>query len=176
MLDSISSYDIKFVQKASQLISDAFDFSLIYKFFTEPSGKTQRLKYIIRAEFHDDVIAVKFYAARDRKLEDKYNRVINTYGYHGALRIFITCASIIPELLKKYPNYSFVINGASTIDLKTDKKEDHNSNQRFRIYRVLASQIIGDQLFEHYQFKEVSSYLLVNKKDTPSIEDKKDRI
>ena len=75
-----------------------------------------------------------------------------------------------------YPNSSFVINGASTIDIHRNKKEDHNTNQRFRIYRSLASKIIGDSLFEHYQFKEVSSYLLVRKEEGIDICDKKDRI
>lgn len=176
MLDNISCYDIKYIQKASPMARDAFDFSLIYKFFSDPSEKTQRHKYILRAEVHDDVIAIKFYAARDRKLENKYNRVLNTYNYKGALRIFITCASIIPIIQKDYPNSSFVINGASTIDIHKDKKEDHNTNQRFRIYRALASRIIGDQLFEHYQFTEVSSYLLVRKEEGVNTDDKKERI
>lgn len=176
MLDSILPYELIFVQKVSPMFNDAFGFALIYKFFSDPSEKTQRIKYIIRAEIHEDVIAIKFYAARDRKLDDKYNRILNTYGYRGALKIFITCAYVVPKLMDLYPNSSFVINGASTIDIHRNKKEDHNTNQRFRIYRSLASKIIGDSLFEHYQFKEVSSYLLVRKEEGIDICDKKDRI
>ena len=44
--------------------------------------------------------AIKFYAARDRKLDNKYNRIIKVHGYKGAMGIFITCASVIPMIIK----------------------------------------------------------------------------
>lgn len=168
-------YNIKFVQKASPTERDAFDFVLVYNFFSTPSGGTQKLKYIVRAEAHEDVFAIKFYAARDRKLDNKYNRIINTHGYKGAIKIFMTCASIIPLLMKDYPNSSFVINGARSIDLEKDKIEEEQNNQRFRIYRSIATRLIGEQIFAHFQFSEISSYLLV-KRDGQDVEKKKDSI
>lgn len=75
MLDSIQGYPINFIQKASPRKNDAFDFCRVYSFYTEPTLQCQRLKYIIRAEAHEDVFAIKFYAARDKNLDDKYNRV-----------------------------------------------------------------------------------------------------
>ena len=117
MLDNISPYKCYFIQKASPSNGDAFDFSYIYKFYTDRTDKYQRLKYIIRVEAHDSVFALKFYAARDRKLDKKYNRILQAHGYTNSLRIFVTCAYLVPEILKKHPNASFAINGASSIDI-----------------------------------------------------------
>ena len=97
MLDSIEPYDIHFIQKASPTSNgDAFDFSYIYKFRTERTVKYQSLKYIIRVEAIGDLFAIKFYAARDGKLDNKYNRLIQAYNYSQTLRIFLTCASVVP--------------------------------------------------------------------------------
>lgn len=175
MLDSIQAYPISFIQKASPTGNDAFDFCRIYAFYTDPTPECQRLKYIVRAEAHDDVFAIKFYAARDKNLDDKYNRIMSVHTYKGALRIFVTCASLIPLLAKDFPNASYIVNGARTID-RFRKVEGENETQRFRIYRTLAIKIIGEQQFGHYQFKEISSYLLVKKKPNVDIEEDKARI
>ncbi len=175
MLDSIQGYPIKFIQKASPKENDAFDFCRIYSFYTDPTPECQRLKYIIRAEAHNDVFALKFYAARDKNLDNKYNRIMGIHTYKGALKIFITCAALIPILAKDFPEASYIVNGARTID-HLNKVEDGNETQRFRIYRTLATKIIGEQQYEHYQFKEISSYLLVKRKKDINIENEKNRI
>ena len=119
MLDSIEPYDIHFIQKASPGKGDAFDFSYIYKFRTSRTDRYQSLKYIIRVEAHQDVFAIKFYAARDRKLDNKYSRILRAHSYMDTLRIFLTCSSVVFPILHKYPYASFVINGAQSIDLKS---------------------------------------------------------
>ena len=163
MLDNISPYKCYFIQKASPSNGDAFDFSYIYKFYTDRTDKYQRLKYIIRVEAHDSVFALKFYAARDRKLDKKYNRILQAHGYTNSLRIFVTCAYLVPEILKKHPNASFAINGASSIDIYSRKREGKYDSQRFRIYKVISNILFTRDKFEHYEFKEISSYLMVNK-------------
>lgn len=176
MLDKIRPYDIHFIQKASPRDGDAFRLSYIYKFRSNKTEKYQSLKYIIRVEVIDDIYAIKFYAARDRKLDNKYNRIIKAHSYSDTLRIFVTCASIVPMILKDEPLASFIINGAQSLDLKSNKIEDKANNQRFRLYRNIAIRLFGKVLFEHYEFPEISSYLIVNKKDCPNIEEKKNRI
>ena len=163
MLDNISPYKCYFIQKASPSNGDAFDFSYIYKFYTDRTDKYQRLKYIIRVEAHDSVFALKFYAARDRKLDKKYNRILQAHGYTNSLRIFVTCAYLVQEILKKHPNASFAINGASSIDIYSRKREGKYDNQRFRIYKVISNILFTRDKFEHYEFKEISYYLMVNK-------------
>lgn len=135
MFDRIQPFELKYIQKASPKEGDAFDFSLIYKFYTDRTKEYQRLKYIIRAEAYEDVFAIKFYAARDRKLDNKYNRIVKAHDYRGAMRIFVTCASIIPIIIEKYPNFSFAVNGAESMDMESDKVESRSNNQRFRIYK-----------------------------------------
>lgn len=175
MLEQLQAYPIRFIQKASPKGGDAFDFCRIYSFYTEATPTCQRLKYILRAEAHEDVFAIKFYAARDTKLDDKYNRILGVHSYTNALKIFLTCASLIPILMVDFPTYSYIVNGARTIDVNKNI-EGESETQRFRIYRALATKIIGTQLFEHYQFKEISSYLLVRKKTDVNIENEKNRI
>ena len=64
MLDKLRPYNLYFIQKASPGEGDAFDYALIYKFYTERTEEYQRLKYIIRIEVFEDVFALKFYAAK----------------------------------------------------------------------------------------------------------------
>jgi hypothetical protein len=176
MLDKLKPYPLYFVQKASPGEGDAFDFSYIYKFYSDRTERYQRLKYIIRVEQYDDVFAVKFYAARDRKLEQKYNRIIHAHGYSGAVRVFFTCALVISELHAKFPEHSFVVCGAESHDRVGGKVEDKNSNQRFRIYRAMALQLFGHDTFEHYQQTEASTYTLVNRSGSEDMESKYERI
>ena len=92
------------------------------------------------------------------------------------IHIFMTCASIVPLILQKFPLASFVINGAQSLDLESNKIEGRANNQRFRLYKNMATQLFGKERFEHYEFIEISSYLMVNKKECSDIERKKDRI
>mgnify|MGYP000503185715 FL=1 len=59
MFDRVQPFELKYIQKASPKEGDAFDFSLIYKFYTDKTEEYQRLKYIIRAESYDDVFCNK---------------------------------------------------------------------------------------------------------------------
>lgn len=176
MLDQIRPFKLEFIQKASPKERDAFDFSLIYKFYTDRTEHYQRLKYIIRAEAYEDVFAIKFYAARDRQLEDKFHRIVKAHDYKGALRIFVTCASLIPTLIKEYPKASFAVNGAESMDMESGKVESKASNQRFRIYRTMALNLFGRETFEHIEYENVSSYVLVNRAGCDDIKEKAERI
>ena len=134
------------------------------------------MREILRVEAYEDVFAIKFYPARDRKLEDKYNRIVKAHDYKNVLWIFITCASIIPVLLNQHPNASFAVNGAESLDLESDKVESENKNQRFRISRTIALNVFGRETFEHFQYEDISSYLLINRANCEDIEMKADRI
>ena len=90
MFESCKPFETKFIQKASPNEGDAFDFALVYKFFTESDSRIQRMKYILRVEVFEDVFAVKFYAARDRSLDNKYNRLLKVHDYKSTIRLFYT--------------------------------------------------------------------------------------
>lgn len=163
MFESCRPFETTFIQKASPMEGDAFDFALIYKFFTDRTELSQGLKYILRVEVFEDVFAVKFYAARDRKLDNKYNRLLKIHNYRSLVRLFYTCASLVSKLHYEYPSVSFAINGAESHDLASGKVEDMESNQRFRIYRNVALKLFGDKVFQHYELPEASSYVMVNR-------------
>lgn len=154
-------YPIKLIQK--DICKDGSDhlFSYIYKFYCSEL----KLHYIIRAEYHsEDVFAVKFYCKNQRKSEYKYNKIINKHSYSSVIKIFETCLYIVPELLKEYPNCNFAIVSSPTIDISTSKKltEDIVKNQRFRIYTKFLQDRIGNEIFTHFMYEDISSYLLVN--------------
>lgn len=163
VLDSLKPYNLIFIQKASPVQGDAFDMAFVYKFFTERNEKTQRLKYIIRVEKHNNAFALKFYTARDRKNINKYHRIINAHDYKNLVRLLLTCFEVIPDILSKYPTASFVVNGANSRDLRTHTEENFSNNQRFRIYKELTLRKIGNRVFEHFYFEEASSFMLVNR-------------
>ena len=71
------------------------------------------------------------------------------HNYTETLRIFMTCASIVPLILQKFPLASFVINGAQSLDLESNKIEGRANNQRFRLYKNMATQLFGKERFEH---------------------------
>lgn len=157
----------RFVQKEPS--SDgSFDECYIYVFFIEfvdnRTGKFCRLKYVGRAERLGETIAVKFYASRDRKSQyDKYSLAHGQLGVKAVMEIFHNCLRIISEMMKKFPDCSFVFKGAEGYDPSTRKWEDERENQRFRIYRSYLSKTIGTNNFDHYHISENSIYLLVKK-------------
>lgn len=163
MLDSVTSYPLYFVQKASPGEGDAFDFAYIYKFYSERTRLYQRLKYIMRVEAYEDVFAIKFYAARDRKLDNKYNRIVRAHEYRGAMKTFMTCAEVVKLLHQKHPSASFIVQGASSRDFRSGKMENDVLTQRFRIYRQIAYSIIRSDDFVHFDKEDSSAYLLVNR-------------
>lgn len=65
------------------------------------------------------------------------------HNYTETLRIFMTCASIVPLILQEFPLASFVINGAQSLDLESNKIEGRANNQRFRLYKNMATQLFG---------------------------------
>ena len=165
VLDSLKPYNLIFIQKASPVQGDAFDMAFVYKFFTERNEKTQRLKYIIRVEKHNNAFALKFYAARDRKNINKYHRIINAHDYKNLVRLLLTCFEVIPDILSKYPTASFVVNGANSRDLRTHTEENFSNNQRFRIYKELTLRKIGNRVFEHLMATRKNTIFACNQND-----------
>ena len=59
MLDSVRPFNLTFIQKEKASSErDAFDYALIYRFYTERTANYQRIKYILRVEAYDDVFAI----------------------------------------------------------------------------------------------------------------------
>lgn len=168
MFDS-QPYKLIYVQKSSPHKDEDFLFAEIFKFFTD-----KKIKYILRAEFYpENVFAIKYYAAYQRKLEYKYHIKTNNGNAH---KIILTCGSLLPLMLKRFPEASFAINGAFSVDSQNELAEKIDKNQRYRIYSFFIDLKVGRKTFQHFVFEEVSSYLLINKLDNTDSIKKKDRI
>lgn len=163
MTYNYEGYGLKFIQK--RFCKDGSDhlFSLVFKFYSPVT----KLWYILIADYHNgDVFAVKFYAKMHRKSDFKYSKIINK-GDLG--NILITCLKIIPLLMKDYPNASFGFIGSRTYDKVSKKLENYKRTQRFNIYRDLVQKKIGTKTFEHFEYEEISGYLLINRNNGVSI-------
>lgn len=176
MFDSIRPYELKQIQidhspKANELFEECF----IFKFFTDEQTKGGKTRYIARAEVYGECIAVKFYP-QSADEDHRYSTSTNRFTTKGALKVIITCASLIPIMMKRYPNASFVIKASEGIDLQTNMEEPENNNQRFRIYRNVLMSVIGDKNFQHCEYSDVSIYFLINRRDCDDMLEKRDRI
>lgn len=153
-----TGYNLKFIQ--THPVNDNTDHLRSYV-YTFRSPKT-KLNYVLTADLHkNDFFAIKFYAKKDKKNDNRYSKVINK-GDVG--NILVTCAKAIPMLLELFPNASFGFIGSRTIDFYANKVEGYDNNQRFRLYTYHVPQLIGYETFEHRAYYEASSYVLLNKK------------
>ncbi len=150
-------YELKFVQKKN--IKDGSDhlFSYIYKFY---SPKT-KLNYVLLADCHThDFFSIKFYPKCYKKTDKKYSLITNK-GDIG--NVLITCLNLIPILLAEHPTGSFGFAGARTYDRASKTIEPLESNQRYNTYTYIAQRRIGTFTFEHFEYPEISGYMLINK-------------
>lgn len=157
MIFKQTPFELTFLQKEQVKDSSDHLFSLIYSF----KSTDTKLRYILRAEYHvGDIFALKFYAKNHKLSDFKYSLMTNR-GY--SLRIFLTCAKLVPVLLHEYPGSSFGLIGSRSIDRKLNLIEPIPNNRRFKIYSALILELFGDQTFEHYDYPKISGYLLLNR-------------
>lgn len=150
-------YELKFIQKQRCRDGSAHLYTLIYKFYSPVT----RYFYILHADYHkEDVFAVKFYCKKDRHSDFKYSKIINK-GDVG--NILVTCAKVVPILLKTHPTASFGFFGARTFDQASKRIEPSLKTQRFRIYKHLVHLKFGNKSFAHFEYESISCYLLVNR-------------
>ena len=160
-------YKLNFIQKSNCKDKSSHLFTIVYKFYSPVT----KYNYIINADFHkEDVFAIKFYCSKDKRSDFKYNKIVNK-GDLG--NIFITCAKVVPLLLKSYPTASFGFCGARSVDFKSKKVENYIKNQRFRIYKNIVSIKFGTVTFTHYEYEKISSYLLVNNNCNKAVSEKR---
>lgn len=150
-------YPLIFIQKQPCSDNSEHLFSLKYKFY---SPKT-KFWYILHADYHqNDAFAIKFYCKKDRHSEYKYSKIVNK-GDLGNL--IVTCAQVVPLLLAEYKTASFGFGAARSVDKNNKTVEPLNYNQRFNLYKYFAEQKFGTRTFEHFEYPQISCYLLVNR-------------
>ena len=158
MIFRSKGYSLKFIQRQPCRDGSAHLFTLIYKFHSPVTG----YHYILRAEYHKEhVFALKFYAQKDSKSDYKYSQIVNK---GDVFNILITCLKVVPIILTDYPDVSFGFIGARTIDRASNRVENYDNTQRFRIYTSIVEGTIGFATFAHFTYQEISGYLLINLK------------
>lgn len=145
-------------------------FFVIYKFYSPVT----KLNYVLIADQHEgNAFAVKFYAKMHKRSDFKYSLIVN----RGDLpNILITCLKIIPAILADYPDASFGFIGSRSYDSLSGTLEDYQKTQRFKIYRYLVHATIGHDTFQHFEYEELSGYLLVNRNKKLTIEQRERQI
>lgn len=151
------------------------EFTHIYSFFAKSVKYKSLFKYIVRAEKYSDCFAIKFYCSRCKHSDYKYSRVLNLFSATETKHIMETCASVIPEILRRYPNASFAFNGSRTFD-RAQFIEDPFKTQRYRIYIELVRRLFGEEIFYIAHFDDSSSCLFVNRWENPDVDKAKKRI
>ena len=131
--------------------------TFIYKFHSPVT----KYRYILRAEEYEcEAFAIKFYCQKHSNHDYKYSITTNK-GDIG--NILVTCLSAIQKILNICPNASFAFVGARSYDKRSKKLENTSPTQRFKIYRYVASKLIGRATFEHFEYEPASSYSLINR-------------
>lgn len=158
-----AGYPLTFIQRDQVKDGSAHQYSYIYKFHSPLTG----YHYIVRAELHKTgVFTVKFYCKKDRGHDHKYGLIVNK-GDLG--NIIMTCAKVIPLLLKSFPNASFAFAAARSYDPVSRTIEPLENTQRYRLYRHMVPIQFGEQTFSHHTNDQISSYLLYNRQSPYSL-------
>lgn len=156
-------YPLIFIQRQRCTDETAHRATFVYKFYSPVT----RYHYIVRAEHHDgDVFAIKFYCKKDRKSDFKYAKIINR-GDLG--NIIMTCARVIPLLLKQFPNASFAFAAARSVDFRNKLIENIECTQRYKLYAYMIPVKFGEITFQHIAFEKASCYILHNRKSILAI-------
>lgn len=162
-------FALTFVTKEYETETSDHLFTLVYSFQSPETS----LRYLVRAEYHEGhVFGIKFYPKNFQLSNLKYSLSVNR-GH--SLRIFLTCASVIPLLLKEYPDVNFGAIGVRGVGKDENTVEPPSQTRRYRIYSHIFLELIGNEQFSHFLYPENSGILLVNNR-TEDIEGKKSEI
>ncbi len=161
----MAPYVLKHIQidRKKSLSNGDPEITHIYSFFAESKKYNSLFKYIVRAEKYKDCFAIKYYCSRCKHSEYKYSRVLNLFSATETKRIMETSASVIPDILKRYPNCSFAFNGSRTFD-RSEYIEVPRNTQRYRIYKELVRRLFGEEIFYIDHYVDSSSCIFVNRK------------
>lgn len=153
----VPGYPLNFIQKEPCKDVSAHEFTYIYKFRSSVTG----YNYILRADYHnEDVFGIKFYAQPHKHSDLKYSKITNRGDVPN---ILVSCLSVVPILLAQHPKASFGFIGSRTVDKASQRVEGHQNTQRYRIYKKLVKEKIGELTFEHVDYEQLSGYLLLNR-------------
>jgi len=126
-----------------------------YEFYFK--SEKSNLRYTIEATYHEgNFFAVKFYCKAHKLSKNKYS--LQTFT-NEPFKIMWTCTQVIPKLMEKYPECSFVALGARSIE--ENRIEDAMDTMRFQMYKRHVFNQFGDK-FVILDVPENSGIALIN--------------
>jgi hypothetical protein len=156
MFDASSCFKFNKLNKDKALNSKHLQSVQFYSF------RTKKHHYIVEVEIYEyHIYVVKYYLKKHKNHKYKYNMLT---GEHKAAGVITTCIYIILDLLKADPMASFGFIGSPTYNVATKKMEPADDTKRFRIYKAVMENLIGDQTFVHTFNPRHSAYLMLNKR------------
>lgn len=126
-----------------------------YTFRTEAS-----VDYLIEVEeYQSNIFIIKFCPKKLKKHPKRFNILT---GEHIMPRIVGTCIQVMLSIIKKNNLASFGFLGSNTIVFGkySEGKED---TKRYRIYKYVVQNYIGEETFSHKTDKKNSTYLVINR-------------
>lgn len=147
-----NSYTFSKCNKTQALNKTYLYETVLYRFSTPVDRYTVELEH-----YHYSIFVIKFYRTKDRKNKNKFNIITNEFN---CTRIISTCIKILSSVLEQKPLASFGFIGSYTIS--DNYTEEKNCTQRFRIYKMVMENLIGETLFHHSMDLIHSTYLMVN--------------
>ena len=158
MIITNKAYPLKFIQRKQKWFKSPYISRYIFTFISS----RKRLHFVIEIdEFEYNFFAIKFYPKQLKRSADKYNLITNN---GDIIRILLSCASSIPIILEKNKLASFGFIGSRSKSKKNRLfVESFHQNKRYRVYSALIQEVIGDKIFDHFEFNNLSGYLLLNK-------------
>ena len=160
-----SSYPYKFITKITGTPSGVPE--LFYRFKSIKTNKT----YYVHVEMHPNhFYGVKFHLKEHNKNPNKYNIQANL---HEARPVVYTCISIMLEIGREDKRSSFGFIGSNTTHLidrngggeiyKEASEKLKGAAKRYNLYKRIMLTFFSDDVFEHYQNEEYSTYMLVRR-------------
>ncbi len=130
-------------------------------------------QYIVEVDLFENkhLAIIKFYLKNHSESDYKYSLTLDNGSSYNFLLILNTVYCIMLDYLNIYQNISFGFTGSPSINYlnqELKKKTEEQSliepnSQRFRIYRTYLSRYISHEKFTHIEYKNTSSYFIINK-------------
>ena len=149
-------FNFSLLKNTKNFSSDILESSL-YKFKTP-----KKVYHVIVEKYNFNVFVVKYYISDYERSKNKYNIVFKEKNVSPS-KIFRTVFEIMVTILSKNENCNFGFIGAEKII--GNKIEGKENTQRFKIYKYLCNNLIGESVFTHYESEKQSAYLLLNNKN-----------
>lgn len=127
----------------------------IYRFDTE------KRKFLVEVACYDNSIYIVEYYDRVDKNSKAFNRYGKLLGDENASKIIRTCFQLMLQYLDNDPLASFAFMGSPTF-IEGQQVELFQATKRFRIYRFVAINLLGEDSFEQFEDENSSCYLIAN--------------